>query len=87
MTIQKTLHTKSRLFRDLLVAVVFLAIGIVIMPTHFLTSNRIGDAEFNGLMSGLALGFGFAWLIHTLRVARSTGQLDRANHLNFDDKE
>lgn len=83
MTIEKTIHTKSRLFRDLLVAVVFMLIGYFFMPTHFL----VDDKEFQGLMSGMSLGFGFAWMIHTLRVAKIAGQINKQQQINFNDKE
>jgi len=83
MTIQKTLHFRSPLFRDLLVAVVFMLIGYFLMPTHFLVDNK----EFRGLMSGMALGFGFGWLIHTLRVAKAAGQINDQNQLNFNDND
>lgn len=81
MTIQKTLHTRSQLFRDLLVAVAFMLIGYSFMPTHFL----VDDKEFQGLMSGMSLGFGFAWLIHTLRVAKIAGQINKQHQINFND--
>lgn len=83
MTLKKTLHIRSPLFRDLLVAVIFLSIGFLFMPINFLINN---DA-FHGIMSGMSLGFGFAWLIHTLRVAKAAGQINDQNQINFNDKE
>lgn len=83
MSLQKSLHTRSRLFRDLFVSMAFILIGYISMPTHFLVS----DQEFQGLMSGLALGFGFGWMLHALQAAKQAGKIDPQNHITFDDKE
>lgn len=83
MTLKKTLHIRSPLFRDLLVAVIFLSFGFLFMPANFLAD----DKTFHGLVVGMSLGFGFAWLIHTLRIAKAAGQINNQNQINFDDKE
>lgn len=81
MTIQKIFHTRSPLFRDLLLAVAFMIIGFTFIPMNFL----VDDKEFQGLMSGMSLGFGFGWLIHTLQAARTAGQINEQQQINFND--